>query len=104
LGRWIGAQGYRALLDRALRATRAEHPALGSLHCLNGDEPVSSIALRPHGADEVSAGMVALLAVLTDLLGKIIGVAMAGRLVEQAGMLSSPRGVVNAEPRGGRDG
>lgn len=31
LGRWIGADGYRALLDRAISQTRAAHPVLDSL-------------------------------------------------------------------------
>lgn len=103
LGRWIGREGYRALLERALAVTQAEHPALGSLHCLNGKEPVQKIAERPHGAGEVGAGMVALIAALIDLLGKVIGEEMAMRLVEHSGMPSG-RAVAGNQARGGRSG
>jgi hypothetical protein len=103
LGRWIGAEGYRALLDRALGLARAEHPALGSFSCLGGGEPGTMAAVRAHGADRVTAGLEALVAALIELLGRIIGEEMAVRLVEQIGM-PSPRGVVSAETEGGRDG
>jgi len=110
LGRWIGAMGYRALLDRALLLARAEHPALGGLSCHGGDEEMITAAVRTHGAAEVAAGMVALVAGLVELLGRIIGEEMALRLVEQTGMQTgresvrpSPRGVVSTESRGARD-
>jgi hypothetical protein len=103
LRRWIGAEGYRALLDRALGQVRAEHPALGGLSCLGGDEPVTTAAVRTDGAGEVAAGLVALVTALIELLGRIIGEEMAVRLVEQIGIPSSP-GVVSTEPEGGRDG
>jgi hypothetical protein len=110
LGRWIGAMGYRALLDRALLLARAEHPALGSLSCYGGDEEMITAAVRAHGAAELAAGMVALVAGLVELLGRIIGEEMAMRLVEQTGMQTgkerarpSPRGVVSIESRGARD-
>jgi hypothetical protein len=83
--------------------TQREHPALGSLHCLNGKEPVHKIAARPHGASEVGAGMVALIATLIELLGNIIGEEMAMRLVEQTGM-PSPRALAGNQARGGRNG
>jgi len=31
LARWVGTEGSRALIDRALLLARAEHPALGCL-------------------------------------------------------------------------
>jgi hypothetical protein len=102
LGRWIGAEGYRALLERALGLARAEHPALGGLSCLGGDGAMMA-AVRAHGAGEVTAGLVASVAALIELLGRIIGEEMAVRLVEQVGM-PSPRGAVNTETEGERDG
>ena len=116
LGRWVGATGYRALLDRALGEARTEHPALGSLSCQGGEEPVVTAAVREHGVAEVEAGMVAAVAALIDLLGRIIGEEMALRLVEQTGTPStrgvvniesgqpSSRGVVSTESKGGRNG
>ena len=59
--------------------------------------------MRAHSAAEVAAGMVALVAALIELLGRIIGEEMAVRLVEQTG-IPSPRGVVNAEMERQRDG
>jgi hypothetical protein len=85
LGRWVGTMGYRALLDRALILARAEHPALSSLSCAGG-EPVTTADVRSEGAAEVAAGMVALVAALVELLGRIIGEEMALRLVEQTGI------------------
>jgi hypothetical protein len=103
LGRWVGAAGYRALLDRALGLARVEHPALGGVSALGGDEPVITAAVRARGVGEVAAGLVALVAVVTELLGRIIGDEMAARLVEQIGT-PSPREVVSTETEGGRDG
>ena len=84
LTRWVGAMGYRALIDQALLLARAEHPALGSLSCHGGDEPVISAALRAHGAAEMTAGIVVLVATLIDLLSRIVGEEMAVELVNQA--------------------
>jgi hypothetical protein len=103
LGRWIGAEGYRALLERALELARAEHPALGGLSCLGGDELVTSAAVRAYGSREVAAGFVGLVAVLIELLGRIIGDEMALRLVAQTS-LPSPRRVGGTETEGQRDG
>ena len=105
LSRWVGAMGYRALIDRALLLARAEHPALGSLSCHGEAEPVTTAAVRAHSAAEVATGMVALVAALVELLGRIIGQEMAVRLVEQIGIRRdpSPRGIVSTESKGGRD-
>jgi hypothetical protein len=103
LGRWIGDEGYRTLLDRAAGLVRAEHPALGGLACLRRDEPVATTSTRTHDAVELAAGMVALLATLIELLGRIISAEMAVHLVEQIGT-PSVRGGVNADTERGRDG
>lgn len=102
LGRWIGATGYRALLDRATAVARAEHPALGGLLCHGGEEPVITAAVRAHGVAEMAAAMMAWVAALIDLLGRIIGEEMALRLVEQTD-IPSPRGVASTQSKGGRD-
>ena len=103
LGRWVGADGYRALLDRALGVARAAHPALSGLSCLGGDDAPTRGAVGEHGADEVTAGLAGLVAVLIELLGRIIGAEMAVRLVEQMGRPSVGR-VMSTETEGGRDG
>jgi hypothetical protein len=103
LGRWVGAAGYQALVDRALTMTRAEHPALGSFSCLGGDEPATATAVGAHGAAQVAAGLVAMVTAVIELLGRIIGDEMAVRLVEQIAV-PGPRGVVSSKTEGGRDG
>lgn len=94
LRRWIGAEGYAALLKRATVLTEAAHPAL---HCV-ADLPVNA----PNGTNgrvyqgvEIVAAMIALLTTLLSLLGRIIGEEMAARLVENIGQ-PSPRGVVSS--------
>ena len=84
LARWVGTEGSRALIDRALLLTRAEHPALGSLSCHGGDQPLTTAAVRAHSAAEVTAGIVALVVTLIDLLSRIVGEEMAVELVNQA--------------------
>jgi hypothetical protein len=103
LGRWIGTDGYRVLLGRAVVLARAEHPAVASISGLGGDEPATAAAVRAHGADKVAAGLVAIVAALIELLGRIIGEEMSVRLVEQIG-LPSPRAVAGTEPKGARNG
>ncbi len=81
--RWIGGEGYRALLARALGETRPEHPALAGLTCFGEDEPAIRAAVRKHGADAVATGIVAVLRAMITLLGRIMGDDMAVHLVEQ---------------------
>jgi hypothetical protein len=103
LGRWIGAEGYQALVDRAIAQTRAEHPALDGFSCLGGDEPGTAAAVGAHGAAQVAAALTAMVTAVIELLGRIIGADMAVRLVEQIAV-PGPRGVVSSRPKGGRDG
>lgn len=81
--RWIGGEGYRALLARALAETRRQHPALAGLTWFGEDEPAIRAAVRKHGADAVVAAMVAVLRAMITLLGRIMGDDMAVHLVEQ---------------------
>ena len=84
LARWVGTEGYRALIDRALLLARAEHPALGGLSCHGEGEPVTTAAVRAHSAAEVATGVVVLVATLIELLSGIVGEEMAVELVNQA--------------------
>ena len=97
LSRWVGAEGYRALLDRALVLSVTAHPVLGSISCHDGDALAASAAARTHGAAELATAVVALVTTLTELLGRIIGEEMAVQLVERTGTPST-------DSRGGRDG
>jgi hypothetical protein len=102
LGRWIGAGGYRALLDRALIQARSEHPILDGVSCLGEDASVIAAAVRSQGAGGLSAGLVAWVAELVELLGRIIGAEMAVQLLDQI-TIPSARGVVSTRTEGWRD-
>jgi hypothetical protein len=101
LGRWIGAGGYRALLERALEGTKLENPVLDGIAFLGGDVSALEAAVRRLGPEAMSAGLVALLAELVELLGRIIGPEMAVQLVDQDS-IPSPRGVVSIRTAGVR--
>ncbi|MBA3759210.1 MAG: hypothetical protein H0X07_01620 [Gemmatimonadales bacterium] len=85
LARWVGSEGYRALFHRALERVRAEHPALNDLSGMGGEEQEIATAVQAHGAAAVGAGIVALVATIVELLGRIVGEEMAAELVRQAG-------------------
>ena len=85
LSRWVGADGYRALLGRALALARPEFPPLAGLSCEGGDGAEATSAVRTHGPADVTASVVGLVATLVDLLSRIVGEEMAARLVEQSG-------------------
>lgn len=103
LGRWIGAQGYQALLARALKLALADHPALAAVPSLaQGLAPPSGRAKGPR-PDQLVEGMIALLSEMIGLLSRILGEEMTLRLVEQIG-LRGPRRIVGAETERGHDG
>jgi len=106
LGRWIGADGYRVLLDRALGLARVENAALRDLSCLGGDEAATRKAVQTHGAAEVGEAFLTFLTVLVEILGRIIGDEMAVHLVEQIGGASSKGAVssVSTDSKRGRNG
>jgi hypothetical protein len=102
LGRWIGVGGHRVLVARALMLARLEHPVLDGVSGMGGDQVVVRAAVKTHGAGTVADGMVALIAALIVLLGRIIGEEMALRLVEKAGP-PGPRRSLSTSTQGGRD-
>ena len=84
LGRWFGPYGYHALLTRALVSTRVAHPALASLRVRAPLEPVLdglAEAARLSGAPAAVDGLVALVATVVDLLGRMVGADMAYQLL-----------------------
>jgi hypothetical protein len=103
LSRWVGAEGYRALLDRALALSVTEHPVLKSISCYDGDVLAAVAAARMHGAGQLATGVVTLVSTLTELLGRIVGEEIAVQLVERAGTPGPPAGS-NTDGRRGRNG
>jgi hypothetical protein len=102
LGRWIGPDGYRVIQRRAFAAVQQEYPALSGIPGLDGNEAPAEPAGKPSAA-EMTAGMVAWVAELIEVLGRIIGEEMAVHLVDQTGR-PSPRGVVSTKTVEGLDG
>jgi len=84
LSRWIGSEGYRALLLNAARLTLPLHPALSTVLTVPGCRPATPND-GPTTPDALASGVLALLVLLMELLGRIVGEEMAERLVEQAG-------------------
>ena len=91
LARWVGAEGFHVLWGRALRLAQAGHPALGNLSDRGWGMPAVVSAVQAHGARQVTAGIISVIATLIDLLGRIIGEEMAVRLVERTGQQSPHR-------------
>jgi hypothetical protein len=102
LGRWVGSDGYRVLLDRAISQTRGEHPVLDRVSCQGGAR-LARGSFRGQDAGEIATGMVALVTALIELLGRIIGDEMAIRLVEQIGV-SGAQSAEMTKRKAGRDG
>ena len=96
LGRWIGASGYQALLNRELRLARCEHACLNDLSCGGGEATMVAMTARTHGAGEVAESMVRVATELIDLLGRIVGEDMAIHLLNQTAP-PSPRGIVSTQ-------
>ena len=103
LSRWVGTAGYLSLLQRALELTRTDHPTLRRLSCSGKEEAEIAAAVRALGAAEVTAGLVAMIATLIDLLGRIIGKEMAVELVKQAVATNFRRDAIG-ETEGARNG
>jgi hypothetical protein len=105
LGRWVGADAYRVLLDRALGLARMEHPALPDLSCLGDDEAATTNVVETHGTAEVRDAMLTLLTALIELLGRVIGDEMAVHLVEQIDVAPNRAvGTVSTGSKRGRNG
>ena len=85
LNRFIGADGCRALLVRALANARADQPALE--HITIGKAPEMSLQGVPEsmdapGAAEIASGLEALVVSLIELLHRLVGDELAMKLLE----------------------
>lgn len=91
LSRWFGPFGSQALVSRALVTMQGQHPVLREVHvtgtaCLSGLPDTARI----HGAAATSDAVVAVMAELADLIGRLIGDDLAITLLTQS-MTSSGR-------------
>ena len=95
LRRWIGAEGYAALLSRAVDQVLTAHPALAGIAEL-GTRAVESGTIVPDDDEALRHAILALLCTMMQHLGGIIGDNMAVRLFEQT-ISPSQRGVAGVE-------
>ena len=95
LTRWFGPYGALALLTRALARAQKFQPALAQIS-VNGAVSPSlagfAESAKVHGVQATTDGAIALLAVLTDLIGRLIGTDLALNLIEQSAPRSSTPG------------
>ncbi|MBA3889098.1 MAG: hypothetical protein H0X64_01060 [Gemmatimonadaceae bacterium] len=86
LTRWVGSDGCHALLTRALAGTRPQHRLLEqvrhhakSADCLTG----FAAAAETHPPGDIDDAVVALVAAIAELLGRLVGEEIATQLVDQ---------------------
>lgn len=97
LRRWVGAEGYAALLSRAVALTLPAHAALSAVADLAVPEKPSLDGDAPRFEDDaIREAVIALLAAMMRQLGGIIGAPMAIRLIEISGT-PTPRGIAGPD-------
>ncbi len=102
LGRWIGVAGYDTLLDRAVGIAREDYPWISSLFHPEIDSVNVVAAVESFGTPVVMAGGKQLIAIIIELLGRIVGINMAVHLVKHIGIAgASP--VISTAAEGGFD-
>jgi hypothetical protein len=90
LARWFGPYGSLALVSRALHSVQRRHTALAGVtvatSALTRAPALSGIAesRRSHSAEDITEGLIAVLASLTELIGRLIGEDLAVTLLEQS--------------------
>jgi hypothetical protein len=84
LGRWIGVEGYEALLARSVDQVLPVHPALVTVPPLLPEDGEGVHGFPGDGAAQRTA-VLALLVAMMRQLGGIIGLTLAMRLFEQSG-------------------
>ena len=86
LSRWVGPDGCHALFARALAETRPHYPALEKIQLRARSEPyIEGIAdsIMARGDPETAEALESMLVRLVELLGRLIGGDMAGKLIDR---------------------
>ena len=86
LSRWVGADGCHALFTRALAETCPEYPALEKIRLHPKSEAyIDGIAdsIMAYGDPETATALESVLVRLVELLGRLIGDDMAGKLIDR---------------------
>jgi hypothetical protein len=79
----VGADGIDALLERAIRQTEKDHPAVAAMRRMDGAGTRLDIraAIEAHGMHATHAGLEALFTALVDTLSALIGADMTRYLL-----------------------
>jgi hypothetical protein len=86
LSRWVGPDGCHALFARALAETRPQYPALEKIQLHPRSEPyVEGLAdsIMARGDPDTAEALESMLVRLVELLGRLIGDDMAGKLIDR---------------------
>jgi hypothetical protein len=86
LSRWVGTDGCNALFTRALAETRPQYPALEKIQLRPRSDPyIEGIAdsIMARGDSETAEALESMFARLVELLGRLIGDDMAGKLIDR---------------------
>jgi hypothetical protein len=86
LSRWVGADGCHALFARAFAETRPQSPALEKIQLHPRSDPyIEGIAdsIMAYGDPETATALESVLVRLVELLGRLIGDDMAGKLIDR---------------------
>jgi hypothetical protein len=82
---WFGPDGFQALLGRALHRAQAQHPSLGVVRALEGDDhPLYELHQREVAAEPVSReALLDLITTMLEVLTRLVGADLVKRLVHQ---------------------
>jgi hypothetical protein len=86
LARWVGFDGCHALFMRALAEAKVDHPLLEAIELQPRATPyLAGVAetVEKHGALETDQALQAMLVILIEVLGRLIGDEMATNLIER---------------------
>jgi len=86
LSRWVGPDGCHALFTRALAESRSQYPVLEKIQLRARSEPyIEGIAdsIMARGDPETAEALESMLVRLVELLGRLIGDDMAGKLIDR---------------------
>ena len=86
LSRWVGHDGCHALFSRALAETRPQYPALEKIQLRPRSELyIEGLAdsIMARGDPETAEALESMLTRLVELLGRLIGDDMAGKLIDR---------------------
>jgi hypothetical protein len=101
LARWVGFDGCHALFSRALVQARDEHPFLDTIQLQARSSPYLAgltEAVAQHGTAKTAEALEAVLAILIELLGRLIGEEMTTNLIER-GLAESANDDADGESR-----